>query len=251
MKAIILAAGEGTRLRPYTMDKPKCLVEIDGETLLDRQIKILKIEGITQIILIGGYHSEMLDGKASEIRINPIYDKTNMVYSLFCAEGDFDDEAIVSYGDIVYSKSILNKVINSKSDIAVAIDKDWESYWRARNDNPLNDAETLKLTSDNRITEIGQKPNCIDEVEGQYMGLMKFSKKGFNILRKIFYDFKNIGTINGKSFDKAYMTDLLQAMIKLDIRIDAVPISGNWIEIDTVDDLNSEITKDRLRNITQ
>lgn len=60
MKAILLATGEGTRLRPYTLDRPKCLVEIDGKSLLDRQLDVLRAADIEPIILIGGYHSEML-----------------------------------------------------------------------------------------------------------------------------------------------------------------------------------------------
>ena len=248
MKGIILAAGEGSRLRPYTLDRPKCLVEINGESLLDRQIKILKSEGINQIILIGGYRSEMLDRENAELRINPIYYETNMVHTLFCAESDLNDEAIVSYGDIVYSKAILSALLKSDADIAVTIDLDWEAYWRARNENPLDDAETLKLSSDGRIIEIGQKPKSIEEIEGQYMGLMKFSAQGIATMRKVYHDANRTGSLCGKSVKKAYMTDLLQAMINLNIRIDAVPINGGWVEVDTVADLNSQITHQRLSN---
>ena len=133
--------------------------------MLDRQIKVLKSEGIHRIILIGGYRSEMLCREDAELRINPAYSETNMVYTLFCAESDLDDEAIVSYGDIVYSRAILSKLLKSDADIAVTIDEDWKSYWFARSNNPLDDAETLKLSSDDRIIEIGQKPDAIEEVE--------------------------------------------------------------------------------------
>ena len=251
MKAIILAAGEGSRLHPYTLDRPKCLVEVDGESLLDRQIKVLKSKGINQIILIGGYLSEMLERDDAELRINPIYDETNMVYTLFCAESDLNDGAIVSYGDIVYSKTILSALLKSDADIAVTIDLDWETYWRARNENPLDDAETLKLSSDGQIIEIGQKPKSLEEIEGQYMGLMKFSAKGIAMMRKVYHDAERTGNLCGKPVKKAYMTDLLQALINFNFRIDAVPINGGWIEIDTVTDLNLKITLERLSIIDQ
>lgn len=250
-KAIILAAGEGTRLRPYTLDRPKCLVEVDGLSLLDRQLAVLAAEDVAQIILIGGYRVEMLKRPGIEIRTNPRYAETNMVWTLFCAEDDLEGEVLLCYGDIVYAQEILQAVLKSEADIAVAIDLDWESYWRARNEDPLADAETLKLAPDRRILEIGQKPKSLPEIEGQYMGLMKFSAKGLQLLKKTFHDGKSAGTLRGKPLEKAYMTDLLQAMVDLDYRLDAVLVHGGWVEVDTVSDLNSDLTRDRLKRISE
>lgn len=246
LRAIILAAGEGTRLRPYTLDRPKCLVEVDGVSLLDRQLAVLATAPIQPIVLIGGYRVEMLKRSGIEIRANPRYAETNMVWTLFCAEEDLEGDVLLCYGDIVYSREILEALLNSKADIAVAIDLDWESYWRARNEDPLADAETLKLAADGQILEIGQKPKSLAEIEGQYMGLMKFSPKGTQLLKKTFHDAKSTGALRGKSLEKAYMTDLLQAMIDLHYRLDAVPVHGGWVEVDTVSDLLSETTKHRL-----
>jgi L-glutamine-phosphate cytidylyltransferase len=248
-KVIILAAGEGTRLRPYTLDRPKCLVEVDGQSLLDRQLAVLGTEALQPIVLIGGYRVEMLKRPGIEIRVNPRYAETNMVWTLFCAENDLDGDVLLCYGDIVYSQEILQALLESKADIAVAIDLDWESYWRARNEDPLDDAETLKLAHDGRILEIGQKPKSLAEIEGQYMGLMKFSGKGLQLLKKTFHDAKSTGNLSGKPLEKAYMTDLLQAMIGLNYRLDAVLSHGGWVEVDTVCDLNSDVTKSRLRKI--
>ena len=246
MKAVILAAGEGTRLRPYTLDRPKCLVEVDGISLLDRQLAVLASEAIHPIVLIGGYRGEMLKRPGIECRTNPRYAETNMVWTLFCAEDDLEGDVLLCYGDIVYSRAILRAILSSKADIAVAIDLDWESYWRARNEDPLADAETLKLASDGQILEIGQKPKSLKEIQGQYMGLMKFSAKGLRLLKKTFHDAKSTGSLGGRPVEKAYMTDLLQAMIDLNYRLDAVPVNGGWVEVDTVSDLLSETTKHRL-----
>ncbi len=249
LKAIILAAGEGTRLRPYTLDRPKCLVEVDGRSLLDRQLDVLASEAIHPIVLIGGYRVEMLKRPGIELRVNPRYAETNMVWTLFCAEEDLEGDVLLCYGDIVYSREILQALLKSKADIAVAIDLDWESYWRARNENPLDDAETLKLAADGRILEIGQKPKSLAEIEGQYMGLMKFSARGVQLLKKTFHDAKSAGTLRGKLAEKAYMTDLLQAMIDLHYRLDAVPVHGGWVEVDTAEDLLSPVTGSRLNQI--
>ena len=246
-KVILLVAGEGRRLRPYTLDRPKCMVEVDGISLIDRQLSILQAEGLKDIIMIGGYKAEMLRKFDIQLIINPHYYKTNMLWALFCAEKELEGDVIVSYGDIVYSRKILQALLQSTADIAVTIDKEWESYWRARNENPLNDAETLKLGEDGAIIEIGQKPKSLNEIEGQYMGLMKFSAKGLRQIKEIFHAAVDDGELLGKAVENAYMTDMLQKVIDLGKPVTAIPVYSGWIEIDTVDDLMSGVVSERLK----
>ena len=249
MKTIILAAGEGTRLRPYTLDRPKCMVEIEGKSLIERQLEVLRAVNAGPIIVIGGYRSEMLVNLGVDLRQNTRYAETNMVWTLFCAEEDFEGGFILAYGDIVYSQAVLMALMASDADISTTIDLDWEEYWRARNEDPLEDAETLRLSSDGAILEIGQKPNSISDIEGQYMGLIKFSPKGVEILKKVFHNAKKEGSICGKLPEKAYMTDLLQNILDLGYLIQAVPVHGGWVEVDTVKDLESKTLTDRLSNM--
>jgi len=246
LKAILLVAGEGRRLRPHTLDRPKCLVEINKKSLIDRQIETLEAEGINNIVLIGGYKAGMLKNKGNKLKINTRFSETNMVWTLFSAEEELEGNVIVSYGDIVYSQEVLHKLISSKEDIAVVIDKDWESYWRARNEDPLDDAETLRVDQDGRIYDIGNRPSAIEEVQGQYIGLMKFSPKGLGYIKKIFNDSISDGKLLDKPIEIAYMTDLLQACINEDIPVSSIEINGGWVEIDTVSDLHSKITKERI-----
>ena len=250
-KLIILAAGEGTRLRPYTADRPKCLVEVDGRSLLDRQLDVAAKRDIEPVVLIGGYRAEMLRGRGTTLKTNPRYHETNMVWTLFCAEEELVGEVIVAYGDIVYARSILDALLASTVDVAVTIDLDWEQYWRARNEDPLSDAETLKLASDGRILELGRRPESLDQIQGQYMGLMKFSEHGVGALKQIFQRAKAEGNIQGKSPEKAYMTDMLQMMIDAGVPVQSVPVHGGWVEVDTVSDLHSEVTRSRLACIAE
>lgn len=249
MKAIILAAGTGSRLYPYTKDRPKCLVEIEDVSLLDRQIAILSSEKVNNVIVIGGYNANLLEQRAPTLRINPDYSDTNMVWTLFCAEDELKGECIVSYGDIIYSKNILSELIKSNDDIAVTIDIEWESYWRSRSANPIDDAETLKIDDDGYILEIGQKPNTLEEIEGQYMGLMKFSEYGIEILKNIYHESCEKGDIRGKDIKQAYMTDLLQHLIDSGHKIKAVQVSDDWVEVDTVEDIRNPVTIERIRRI--
>jgi L-glutamine-phosphate cytidylyltransferase len=248
-KVILLVAGEGKRLRPYTLDRPKCMVEIDGVSLIDRQLAVLKAEGLDNIVMIGGYKADMLKREGVKLKINPRYYETNMVWTLFSVEEELEGDVIVSYGDIVYSRDILQALLRSKADIAVTIDKEWKSYWCARNEDPLDDAETLKLREDGSISEVGQKPKSLGEIEGQYMGLMKFSAKGVKHIKDIFHIAVERNELLGKGVENAYMTDLLQAVINSGKSITAVPVHGGWIEVDTVDDLKSAVTNSRLNLI--
>ena len=248
-KVILLVAGEGKRLRPYTLDRPKCMVEIDGISLIDRQLSVLKAEGLDNIVMVGGYKSEMLKREGVKLKLNPRYYETNMVWTMFCAEEELEGGVIVSYGDIVYSREILQALLESTADIAVIIDKEWEGYWRARNEDPLDDAETLKLRADGTIREIGQSPQALDEIEGQYIGLMKFSAQGVSQMKETFYAAVESGELLGKPIENSYMTDLLQALINSDKLVTSIPVYGDWVEIDTVSDLKSQVTLERVISI--
>tara|TARA_B110000211_G_scaffold30180_1_gene30636 strand:+ start:5022 stop:5765 length:744 start_codon:yes stop_codon:yes gene_type:complete len=240
MKAIILAAGQGTRLRPLTNDKPKCMVELLGKPLIKHQLDVLNSKGIEDIYVATGYLEEKI--KYSQIKgkfYNPKYNKTNMVVSLFSAleimEGD---DLLITYGDIVYDTSVIDKILNDNSDIGVVVDKSWRKYWEARMENPIDDAETLKINNKGEIIEIGKKAINLDEIQGQYIGMIKIKK---NYISKFINFYKKLdknGEYDAQSFDKMYMTSLLQKITDELIPIKPIYIHNGWIEIDEPTDLN-------------
>ena len=123
MRAIILAAGEGTRLQPYTNNKPKCMVNLAGKPLLHRQIEVLRSVNLEKIMVVGGFCSKSIDSLGAETALNPNYKKTNMVSTLFCAEEWMKDEdLLICYGDIVYERRVLESLIACSSPICVSID---------------------------------------------------------------------------------------------------------------------------------
>ena len=155
MRALILAAGQGTRLRPLTNDLPKILVELCNKTLLERQISTLKKAGISDIAIATGYRGELIKKLGFNCYHNVNYKTTNMVNSLFNAlpfiekKGDL----IISYGDIVYEVDNLKKILASNAEVGVVIDKAWLNCWKLRFDDPLSDAESLIVDSDCQIRE--------------------------------------------------------------------------------------------------
>ena len=242
MKVIILAAGEGKRLRPLTNKKPKCMIELFGKSLLQYQIDVFRSCKINDISVVTGYKNEMINISNVKFFKNTNFDKTNMVETLFCASKELNDDVIISYGDIIFEKTVLEKLIQSKYDISVIIDLNWKKYWHQRFDDPLKDAESLVLDKNGFIQNIGQKTSNYEKIQGQYIGLMKFQSKGIDYL-KDFYQQAKIASISGKnplnqnlSFSQSYMTDLLQGMIDKGHRIMSIPIQGGWLELDSISD---------------
>ena len=245
MKAIILAAGEGKRLRPLTNNTPKCMVELFGKPMLQRQIDIFRKSGITDISVITGYCSDKIQIPSVRYFHNKNYETTNMVETLFCAKDAMSDSVIVSYGDIVFQQNVLQKLIHSDEDFSVVVDKNWYEYWKLRFQNPLDDAESLIIDESGYIINIGQKVKTADSIMGQYIGLMKFQNKGLSTL-KDFYDLSKIISIKtGKNplnenlhFEKTFMTDLLQGLIKNGCKLKPIMITNGWLELDTINDYN-------------
>ena len=129
-RAIILAAGRGSRMGDATASKPKCLNTLAGKTLLEWQLKSLTEAGLNSITVVGGYRRELLQGDF-EVVANERWDKTNMVASLFCAK-PFNGNTIISYSDITYHPEHVKKLNNSKADITITADKQWEGLWKLR-----------------------------------------------------------------------------------------------------------------------
>ncbi len=236
--AFILAAGRGTRLHPHTENRPKCLTVLGGQTLIDRQLATLRAAGIDDIVIVTGYRADMLALPGTRQVHNPRWADTNMVESLFCAEGEFYNDLLVCYGDIIYEPRVLVALLDSPHEISVVVDRDWRAYWEHRFADPLSDAESLRLDDNGRITDIGNKVSDLEEIQAQYIGLMRYRGKGIDALRSVR---AGLGSVHRPWMDerplrKAYMTDLLMGMILTGHEVHAVEIEGGWLEIDTRED---------------
>ncbi len=251
MKVIILAAGQGTRLRPLTDDRPKCMVEVNGTSIIERQLNTMHRCGIKDedITIIAGYCSDVLKEKFKDTPINFIineaFETTNMVCSLMCARPlmEGENDIIVSYGDIIYDETVFNKILSAKDDMSVIVDDGWYEYWSERCDNPLDDAETLMFDKDSFLEEIGQKTTELAKVQSQYIGLMRFKGEGLKAVLSLSAEAKKRSE-NGvplwrttRNYNKMYMTDLLQGLIDEGNKLRAVHINRGWFEIDDCDDL--------------
>lgn len=243
MKAIILAAGMGTRLGKYTENLPKCMLEFNGKTLIEQQVEILRKAGIIDISIVRGYNAEKIQIPNIKYYHNPNYATTNMVETLFCAEAEMDGstDVLVCYADILYEPPILHKIIDSTADVGVTVDDDYWEYWQARSNEPEKDMESL-IINDGNIIELGNTKCTRDEAKVRYVGLIKFSKRGIQKLKEIYHQNKtqyyhlDQPWLRSKSFKKAYMTCMLQALINARQEVQPIIIRRGWLEFDTVED---------------
>jgi len=238
VKIIILAAGEGSRLRPLTDNMPKCMVAYNGRPIIEHQLDVIHSLGIKNISIVRGYCPLTINYPDVTYYQNSDFNKTNMVYTLFCAERELEgDDIIISYGDIIYHKSVLSAVMREQASFSVAVDKAFLKLWQQRMENPLDDLETLKYNKKNDIIELGKKAAALDEIQGQYIGLIKIRRQVLEQVKRFYHDLPKDRLYDGKDYNNMYMTSFIQAVIDNLMPVKAVFIHGGWLEIDSPGDL--------------
>lgn len=246
MKAIILAAGRGTRLGKYTENIPKGLLKLSGKTILEIQIECFRNAGITDISIVKGYKGELIDFGGIKYYWNRDFDTTNMIVSLMKADKEFTDDVIISYADIVFEPDLLEQIIESKNGIAVLVDNSWEKYWRMRYGTINYDLESLRINDEGSILEIGRTVISKEEMNARYIGILKFSRERLKDVSDIVMEASTFYAtipwkLSGRPYPKAYMTDLLQAIIDKGIEVKAENVSNGWLEFDSVKDYENAL----------
>jgi len=230
MKAIILAAGRGSRMGSMTDKLPKCRTILHGKELIEWQLLALKKSGISDISVVRGYLSKTFDFDLAYFDNNR-WEETNMVSSLMCADEWLSHAScIVSYSDIIYSQDATKRLINASGDIVLTFDPNWKELWSRRFKDPLSDAESF-IIDGGRVVEIGKRETNVNNIEGQYMGLIKFTPKGWRQINSYLNNFSHL------EVDNMDMTTLLQGVINSGVEVRAIPIGDCWYEVDSESDL--------------
>jgi choline kinase len=232
VRAVILAAGRGSRLGAMTDDRPKCMVELFGRPLVEWQMDALREAGVAEIGIVRGYRGEMLDGLRATAFDSPRWHETNMVRSLAAAAGWLSEgECIVSYSDIFYPSSAVSALMASDGAISVSYDAGWRSLWSRRFVDPMLDAESFELDREGWISDIGRKPAAMERVSGQYMGLLRFTPAGWGWVEDL------LARLDPIDVDRLDMTGMLRALVASGRRIRGVRFDGVWGEVDSRADL--------------
>lgn len=239
-KVLIVAAGMGTRMKGHTEDKPKCMVEFSGKTLLQRQLDAYRECGLNNISLVRGYKKEKIDYPGLTYFENLDYESNNILNSIFYGEPAIDGHVIIAYSDILFESHVVDRLLQSDHDISIVVDIDWRGYYVDRRDHPIEEAENVVFDANNDVVETGKILTKKDDVHGEFIGMMKLTPRGADIFKRHFHRAKalywNKPFQRAKRFQSAYLTDMIQEMVDLGVHVHCVIIERGWKEIDTVED---------------
>jgi choline kinase len=233
MRAIILAAGRGSRMGQLGGDRPKCLVELEGQPLIARQIAALRRGGVDQIGVVRGYRAETIDFPGLRYFSNERWAETNMVMSLAAAAPWLRaGPVIVSYADIFYRGELVRGLAGAPGQLVIAYDRDWRELWTRRFADPLADAETFRIDAAGQLLEIGGKTTRIEDIQGQYMGLFKVTPPAWSAVEEL------LATLDAAVRDRLDVTGLLRRLLAArEVPIGTFGADGQWGEIDNPEDV--------------
>lgn len=214
-------------------ERPKCLIELGGKPLIERQIAALRRGGVGEVGVVRGYRAEMIDIPDLSYFTNERWAETNMLMSLAAAAAWLrSGPVIVSYADIFYRNDVVRGLASTDGQLVVSYDRNWRDLWARRFTDPLIDAETFRVSGTGDLLDIGEKTTRIEEVEGQYMGLLKFTPPAWDIVEAL------IREIEPTIRNRMDMTGLLRRLIVADaLAIKTFGAHGQWGEIDSAEDL--------------
>ena len=239
-KTLIVAAGMGSRLKTHTKNLPKCMLDFNDKTLLEHQLSAYRDCGIDNISVIRGYKKNKINYKNINYFYNKDYENNNILNSIFYGEKIINGNIIIAYSDILFESDIVQRLLDSNHDISIVVDIDWQAYYVDRREHPIEEAENVIFNSNNEVIKIGKIATEKKEVHGEFIGMMKLTNHGAEIFKQNFHRVKklywNKPFQRAKTFQKAYLTDMIQELVDIGIKVHCVIIERGWKEIDTVED---------------
>jgi phosphoenolpyruvate phosphomutase len=249
VRAVILAAGFDEQLMPLVSDRPKAMLEVRGKPILERQIDALQQCGVRQIAVVRGYKKDQVLLPNVRYYDNDAFEESGELESLLRAGVELAGPVVVMYGDILFDRNILERLLQSGDDITLVCDRSWpdtrmgrqsagcdlviESPTPRRHHRFLADAQPVQVTS------IGQ---TIDPATAtaEFIGMAKLSARGCQILGEVYRELRSLGADQrvheSPSLRTAKLTDLLNEVVRRGHAISSVGIYQGWLEVDTFDD---------------
>lgn len=251
MKAVILAAGRGSRIKPLSDNIPKSLLKINGKSILQTNIETIKSCGIHDIVIVKGYKAELINFPGIRYYVNENYKDTEQLVSFFCAKNEMDKPLVLLFGDVLFRKSVLSGLIKKRGDIVLAVDTRWKEIYKNKRGYDWNRirGQDLLWGKNSQINKIG---NCLNiknyefhafEAFAEWVGLVKFSKKGAILCADIYNNLLELGgsfTFQGEiTIAYAKTVHFLQELIVRNHTVSYFDIKNpdEWKEINTLKDL--------------
>ena len=244
MNAIILGAGRDRLPLPESDDQPKCLLTgLGGRRVLDWILDALRHAGIGEVIFVGGYRLEAVQAAYPHLQYvaNPEWEHSGILVSLFRAMSHITGDVVISYADVIYRPNVAQRLVDAAdAEIVLVVDRDWQGrHTRPGSKSPAQ-AEKVVIR-DGWVTRIGRHIP-VDEATGEFIGLARFNAAGVARLRQ--WRATHLAGPADRPLQEsatvaqAYLTDWLQEMIALGVRVRAVEIWRDWAELETTADID-------------
>jgi choline kinase len=248
-KALIIAAGMGRRLAPYTDEMPKCLVPVRGRPMLARQLDAFRAHGVERFVIVRGYKADVLERRKGELGPgvtfveNTEFATNNILQSMFKAGAELDEPLYVTYADIVFATDVVGALAEAPGDFSLVVDRDFEKIYVGRTEHPLSEGEVCAVDGSGRMTHVGKRSVPAEGAYGEFIGLAKLSLAGATRLAGAYaqlavtYAGREQEKFGRNTWRGAYLTDLFEHLIGAGEIFRPVDIHGRWREIDTTQDL--------------
>ncbi|MCA9565852.1 MAG: phosphocholine cytidylyltransferase family protein, partial [Myxococcales bacterium] len=235
-------AGRGSRLMPYTSDKPKCFTELSGQRIVDWVMQAMEEGGAPVSVFIGGYRIDDIKASFPDLTFceNGDWPNNNILFSLMCARDHFGDGFVSSYSDIVFDNAYVQGVVEHPGEIVIGVDTAWRTRYLERSEHPESDAEKVKLGADGTVLSLDRGLES-EEADGEFVGVVKFSAPAAQALCEVFDELRDeLGDEapfrNAAHFRKAYLIDMIQELIDRGHTVHSAKVPGRYFEIDTTQD---------------
>ena len=230
MKALILSAGRGRRLWPFTADAPKCLLPVGGGDILGHQLENLKEAGVNRVVLICGHGlhrvrlriSTLPTGISVRLLFNPFFSISDNLISLWAARSEMNQDFILSNGDNLFHPEILKPLLNTNGDCCLLAQR-----------KGVYGADDMKVqVKGDRVTHIG-KTLADDQTHAESIGIIRFSERGASQMRRALEE-----VVTERAVMRRFFVDAIQHMIDKGVAVNWTDTGGlPWIDVDTPDDL--------------
>lgn len=236
-RAIFLAASRGAELKELTEDRPKVLIDINGKPLIEQSINTFYDHDIKDISLVRGYKKEAFKFQNIKYIDNDNYETTSELSSLFLAKKEIVDHTVISYGDILYRKYILSRLLEEKGDITIVVD----ATINERDPNYTGDFVLCSRPHNKNFSEATAELKGIafgkagdnKEVQGEWIGLMKTNKVGSEVFSKTLEELSTTS-----EFSKLKLPDLMNKLLEKKVKINVMYIDGHWLDVDNYADVS-------------
>ena len=237
VSAIVLAATRGSELHELTQDKPKAMINIGGEALLARTVKQFKKIGINKLAVVAGYKAESINVSGIDIKINKDYETGNELMSLSYAEEGFDNDMVITYGDLPFREHILRDLLEVNGEIVIIVDSALDNpnmtgspdvAYCSQNDDrsPFMQNITLKKLSSKIEGDI--------EPSGHWIGMMRVRKDGRRWIETAINELKT-----SSNFKELTIPDLLNHIIENGNTVNVHYINGHWLDVNSINDIDA------------